>query len=108
MNKDNYRNTFKSTTIFALVQLVTIVISVLKSKTVALWLGPYGLGLISLFTSITGLVYSVSNLGLSSSGVKQVAASLTDRVGLQKIIMALRMGFGNGYDRYASNNYTLS
>lgn len=124
MNNQNYRDTFKATTIFASVQLITIVIAVVKSKTVALWLGPYGLGLLSLFSSVTGMIFSISNLGIASSGVKEVASTLIDKNKLANLIISLkRWAVGTGIAgaiitiafsplisklTFNSENYTLS
>lgn len=90
MNTKNYRDTLKSTSLFASVQIVIIAISILKSKTVAIWLGPYGLGIISIFSSITSMLYSITNLGLSSSSVKFVAEKNTNNIELHQVIVALR------------------
>lgn len=44
-----------------------------RTKLVAMLLGPSGVGLVGLYTSATGLVGTVSGLGLGSSGVREVA-----------------------------------
>jgi PST family polysaccharide transporter len=44
-----------------------------RVKLVAVLLGPSGVGLVGLYVSATGLVSTVSGLGISSSGVREVA-----------------------------------
>lgn len=97
MSENNYKDTLKATTIFSGVQIVLIVIAVAKSKVISLWLGPYGLGLLSLYNSVLSMIFSISNLGLSSSGVKEVATVLENRTKLTMIIITLkRWGLGTG------------
>lgn len=68
-----YATVLKSTGIFGGTQLIVIVISILKSKIIALWLGTVGLGIMSLFGAVTGLIFSITNLGLQSSAVRDIA-----------------------------------
>ncbi len=44
-----------------------------RTKLVAVLLGPSGIGLVGLYITATGLVGAFSNLGISSSGVREVA-----------------------------------
>ena len=90
MINKGYRDTFKATTVFAGVQVIVILVGVLKSKVVAMWLGPYGFGLLSIFNSVISMIYSISNLGLSSSSVRDIAATLNDKVKLSLTIISLR------------------
>jgi O-antigen/teichoic acid export membrane protein len=74
----SYRQIFKATSIFGGVQIVNILISILRSKVIAVVLGASGLGLVSIFTSTIGLVMGITSFGLGTSGVKSVAASSSD------------------------------
>ncbi|MDR1730372.1 MAG: O-antigen translocase [Prevotellaceae bacterium] len=75
-NKNSsYRQIFKATSLFGGVQIVNILISVIRSKFVALLLGPAGMGVVGLLTVATGLVTSLTNFGLRTSAVKNVAAA---------------------------------
>jgi PST family polysaccharide transporter len=51
-------------------------IGVIQLKFAAILLGPAGVGLIGAFQSITQLVNQISGLGLSKSGVREVAAAV--------------------------------
>ncbi len=44
-----------------------------RTKTVAVLLGPSGVGLVGLYVSITGLVSTIAQLGIDQSGVREVA-----------------------------------
>ncbi|RGT58268.1 MULTISPECIES: oligosaccharide flippase family protein [Bacteroides] len=76
LNKQRgYRTAFKATSLFGGVQLITIVISVLKSKLIAVWLGTTGFGIMGLFNSSIALLSSITNLGLQNSAVREIAAA---------------------------------
>ncbi len=44
-----------------------------RTKFVAILLGPTGIGLMGVYTAITGMVSTVSSMGIGSSGVRQIA-----------------------------------
>ena len=71
--KVSYSEILKSTSLFGGVQLINIIIQILRSKVIALLLGSAGIGLIGLYNSTINLVFSLSNFGLSTSGVKEIA-----------------------------------
>ena len=51
--QEGYQTAFKATALFGGVQVINILVSILKSKIVALWLGTTGFGIMSLFNSAT-------------------------------------------------------
>lgn len=71
--QSSYRQIFKATSIFGGVQVFNILIGIVKTKVVAVLLGPFGVGLISLFNSTIQLLIQFSGLGIDQSGVRDVA-----------------------------------
>ena len=71
----SYNDILKSTSIVGGSQAINYVISMARTKLVALLLGPSGLGIVGLFQSSTTLVSQLSRLGIDSSGVRQIAAA---------------------------------
>ena len=69
----DYRSIFKATSLFGGIQVYNILISIIKSKFVALLLGPTGVGIQGLFQSSTQLIKSLSSFGLSQSAVRNVS-----------------------------------
>ena len=69
----SYRQIFKATSLFGGVQIVNIIITVIRSKVVALLLGPAGMGIFGLFTTATNLIKEGTGLGLATSAVRTVA-----------------------------------
>ena len=74
-SKTSYRQMVKSTSIFGGVQLLNILISLVKSKFIALWIGPAGVGMIGLFNAAINLVSGFTNAGIETSGVKAISTS---------------------------------
>lgn len=70
--KDSYRQIMRATSLFGGVQVFQILISVVRSKFVAVLLGPSGMGIVGLLASTTGLISGLTSFGLGTSGVKSV------------------------------------
>ena len=73
--KSSYRSILKATSIFGGVQVFNIAIAIVRSKAIAILLGPAGMGIASLLTSTTGLISSLTNFGLGTSAVRDIAAA---------------------------------
>ena len=65
----------KATSLFGGVQVFNILISIIRSKFVAILLGPEGMGIMGLLTSTTNLISNMTNFGLGTSAVKDIAAA---------------------------------
>jgi PST family polysaccharide transporter len=53
--------------------VANIAVSVVRAKAMALLLGPGGVGLVGLFSSILDLTHSIAGMGINRSGVRQIA-----------------------------------
>jgi PST family polysaccharide transporter len=71
-NQSSYSQILKSNSIFGGVQFINNVISLIRSKFLAVLLGPSGEGLRGLYNSATQLVTSFIDLGVSASAVRGV------------------------------------
>lgn len=69
----SYRSIFKATSLFGGVQVYQILIGVIKSKFIAVLLGPAGMGIMGLYQSTIELVKSVSSFGLEQSAVRDIS-----------------------------------
>lgn len=72
-NKDSYRSVLKATSLFGGVQVFNILIAIVRSKFIALFIGPTGMGIASLLNSTLSLINGVTNLGLDRSAVKDIS-----------------------------------
>lgn len=69
----SYGQILKSSSIIGSAQGINYLIGMVRVKLVAVLLGPSGVGLVGLYVSATGLVNTLAGLGISSSGVREVA-----------------------------------
>jgi antigen flippase len=77
--------------------LVTVLAAILRTKVLAVFLGPAGIGLMGLFTSITTLAGTLTGMGVATSGVLKIAEAGADGetqvartvTALQRIILRL-------------------
>lgn len=90
--KSAYRGIFKATSLFGGVQAYHILIEIIKSKFVAILLGPEGVGIQGLYTSATHMIQQLTSFGLSSSAVRNVAEAngTGDGETISRTVTALR------------------
>ena len=73
--QSSYRQIVKATSLFGGVQVFNIIISIIRSKFIAVLLGPAGMGIAGLLTSTTNLIGGLTNFGLGTSAVRDVASA---------------------------------
>lgn len=71
--ENSYSHILKYTGLFGSVQGLGILVGVLRNKFTALFLGPSGMGLLSLFSSTISVLNSACNFGIPTSGVKFIS-----------------------------------
>ncbi len=88
----SYRQIMKATSLFGGVQVFNIIISIVRSKIVAVFLGPAGMGVMGLLTSTTGIISSLTNFGLGTSAVKNIAeaSGTADQNRIATVVTAFR------------------
>jgi PST family polysaccharide transporter len=88
----SYGQILKSTTLVGGSQVINIILGIVRTKFLAILLGPSGVGLIGIYNSITTLISSVSGMGISSSGVRQIseAAASGNELLIAKTVISLR------------------
>jgi O-antigen/teichoic acid export membrane protein len=88
----SYRQIIKATSIFGGVQVFNVIITIIRSKFIAILLGPAGMGIAGLLNSTIGLVGGLTNFGLGTSAVKDVAAAHAtgNNVRISLVILVLR------------------
>ncbi len=71
--KKEYGLIIKSLSILGSAQVVSLIIALLRSKVIAVFLGPVGMGIAGLFNTTIDVFSSVTSLGLDKSGVKEIS-----------------------------------
>jgi O-antigen/teichoic acid export membrane protein len=77
MSKDgSYRQILRSTSIIGGASIINITVGLLRIKVAALLLGPAGVGLIGLLSSLAGTASAVAGLGFGNVGTRQIAEAV--------------------------------
>jgi len=71
----SYKTILKTTGLFAYLRVLSIILNVGTSKLIAIFVGASGIGLYGIYTSVLTLITSISDLGISKSSVRNIAAA---------------------------------
>src|ERR1700688_1448873 len=74
--KHSYGEILKSSVLVGGSSFLNIAISIVRTKAMAMLLGPAGFGLFGLYGSIANLTQSIAGMGINSSGVRQIAEAV--------------------------------
>ncbi len=72
-DKKSYQQILKMTSLFGGVQFFSILISVIRTKLIAVFIGPAGMGIIALLHSTLGVLSSISGFGIETSSIKNIS-----------------------------------
>ncbi len=81
----NSRGLIRSMLVIGSTQVVNIAISILRLKILAILLGPTGIGLLSIYNNLQGMVSQAAGLGMASSGVREIASAREDTETLARV-----------------------
>lgn len=87
---NDYKSILKGTSIFGGVQFYNILISLVRGKFVALFLGPVGMGVSALYLTSTQTIQTLASLGLNLSIVKEIGANKENPDNLAHYTMVAR------------------
>src|SRR6516164_3517189 len=90
--KQTYGQILRSSAIVGGSTMINVGIGIVRTKAMAILLGPGGFGLAGLYTSIITLTQSIAGMGVNSSGVRQIAeaAGSDDRERIARTTAVLR------------------
>lgn len=74
--------------VFSGVQIAGIICSLIRNKLVAIWLGPAGMGLFGIYSSILDTIGSVTQLGTGTSVIRMLAVA--PRETLPRLVLIVR------------------
>ena len=72
----SYRSILKATSLIGGASVINILIGMVRTKFVAVLLGPTGVGLLGMYGQVTSVVGALTGLGIGNSGVRQVAEAV--------------------------------
>lgn len=70
---ESYKKIFKASGLFGSVQGFSILLNLVRTKLVAILLGPTGIGLNSIYNETRELIHASTNLGLDISGIRGIS-----------------------------------
>jgi PST family polysaccharide transporter len=89
--KPSYGEILKSSALIGFSTLINLAIGVIRTKAMAVWLGPAGFGLMGLYGSIADLAQNIAGMGINASGVRQIAEAVgagdTDRIARAVVVL---------------------
>ncbi|WP_018099493.1 O-antigen translocase [Sinorhizobium meliloti] len=74
-----YTQILKSTALIGGSSVITVLFAIIRNKAIAMLLGPAGVGLMGLYSSIADISYAIAGLGIQASGVRQIAEAVGSR-----------------------------
>lgn len=72
-SKSSYLHILKTTFLFGGVQFFNIIISIIRTKLIAIFIGPAGMGITTLLNSTINIISGISSLGIETSAVKHIS-----------------------------------
>lgn len=86
------RQIIKSTGIVGTSQVFTVALQIVRTKIIALLLGPTGVGLLGIYNNIVDMVRNATGLGINFSGVREIAqaCATNDEATVAKKALLLR------------------
>lgn len=96
-DKVAYRQILKVTSIFGGIHFFNILIGIIRTKAIAILIGPAGIGVISVLNATIDLIVKLTSCGIETSSVKVMASNENDPNILSKtIIITNRLSFLTG------------
>ena len=80
----------KTMGMFGSIQVFNILCSIIRTKLIALWIGPVGMGLFAIFNSAIDMIGNISNLGLRTSSIRNISQETNNGSALNTICTAVR------------------
>ena len=84
------RTIVKAMGVFGSIQVFNILCSVIRTKLVALWIGPVGMGLFAIFNSAIDMITNISNLGMRTSATRSISMASDNPDKLKRVAVAAR------------------
>lgn len=84
------RTIIKTMGMFGSIQVFNILCSIIRTKLIALWIGPVGMGLFAIFNSAIEMIGNITNLGLRTSSIRNISQETNNGGKLNRICTVVR------------------
>ena len=90
--ENKYNSILKATSLLGGVQMINILLNLLRTKAIAILLGPSGVGLNGIYNETRELIHTTTNLGLDISGVRGISQAFeqNDKAEIDRQVRLLR------------------
>ena len=88
------QNIVKAMGVFGSIQVFNILCSIVRTKLIALWIGPVGMGLFAIFNSAIDMVGNITNLGMRTSSIRNISQETGNLGMLSRVCTAVRRWSG--------------
>jgi antigen flippase len=76
MPNNSYAQILKATTLVGGSQVINILFGIIRTKILAVLIGPAGIGIMGLYSSVTSILGAMTGMGIGSSSVRQIAEAV--------------------------------
>ncbi|MEY3787183.1 MAG: hypothetical protein RIQ94_482 [Pseudomonadota bacterium] len=90
----SYRRILKTSSITGGSSVINILIGLLRTKALALLLGPSGIGLVGLYTGLMGTATTIASMGIGTIGTRQIAEAISKEDVAALIVIKRAMFWG--------------
>lgn len=84
------RSIVKAMGMFGSIQVFNILCAIVRTKLVALWIGPVGMGLFTIFNSAVDMIANITSLGIRTSSVRNISIETERHDKLVKVCTVVR------------------
>lgn len=81
--ENSYRQIFKALSVFGGLQVIVIFFGIIRTKFIAVIMGPSGVGTIGLYTTVITFMVALTSFGIGSSGIKIISESFSKKNDLE-------------------------
>lgn len=76
--ENSHKTILNATSIFGFAQAMKMVVSIIGSKFIAFFLGPFGIGILGLLNNTISIISSLTSFGITITGVREVSLANAD------------------------------
>lgn len=84
------RRILKAMSVFGSVQFIQVLCSIVRTKLVAIWIGPVGVGLLAIYNSVMEFLMNTSQLNIRQSAVRDLSLAVGDTEEFKHIVYVVR------------------
>jgi len=77
--ENSHKTILNATGIFGFAQAMKMLVNIVGSKFMAIYLGPFGIGIVGLLNNTVSIISSLTNFGINITGVREVGLANAEK-----------------------------